>query len=227
VRWFEWGAFLPVMRTHGERMHNEVWSYGKQAGTILEKYLRLRYELMPYTYSAAYGTYQTGAPFLRALFMDFGNDPQVADIRDEYMYGPAFLVAPVTEQGAVSRRVYLPAGTAWYDFWTNQKYEGGQTIVAAAPIDRMPLFVRAGAIVPMGSTVLSADQSQRIARVRVYPGADGAFMLFNDDGTTYAYEKGAGSVTKLRWSDGKQQFTHEGAAAWNGPDAQVVEVVRP
>jgi alpha-glucosidase (family GH31 glycosyl hydrolase) len=215
------------MRTHGERMHNEVWSYGKQAGAILEKYLRLRYELMPYTYSAAYGTYQTGAPFLRALFMDFPQDRLVADLRDEYMYGPALLVAPVTEQGATSRRVYLPSGTAWYNFWTNKKYEGGQTIVAEAPIDRIPLFVRAGAILPLGSTILSADEPQTIVHVRVYPGADGAFTLFNDDGTTYAYEKGAGSVTKLRWDDRKQQLTHTGAAAWNGLDAKVVEVVQP
>jgi alpha-glucosidase/alpha-D-xyloside xylohydrolase len=116
VRWFEWGAFQPVMRAHGERNHNEVWSYGKQAEPILEKYLRLRYQLLPYTYSLAYGSFQTGAPFMRALFMDFPNDPNVADIPDEYMFGPAFLVAPVTEQGATNRKVYLPAGCDWYNY---------------------------------------------------------------------------------------------------------------
>ena len=138
VRWFEWGTFHPVMRVHGEREHNEVWSYGKQAEAILEEYLRLRYQLMPYTYSLAYGSYQTGAPFMRALFMDFSSDPEVADIRDEYMFGPAFLVAPVVEQGATSRRVYLPAGCDWYDYWTNKRLTGGQTITASAPIDIIP-----------------------------------------------------------------------------------------
>jgi alpha-D-xyloside xylohydrolase len=225
VRWFQWGVFQPVMRAHGERMHNEVWSYGKQAEPILEKYLRLRYELMPYIYSSAYRTYQTGAPFMRALFMDFPNDPNVADIRDEYMFGPAFLVAPVTDQGATSRRVYLPAGSDWYNYWTNQRLHGGQTITAAAPIDTIPLFVRAGSIVPLGTSVLSGEQKPGIASVRVYPGSNGDFTLFSDDGTTYAYEKGADSITHFHWDESKHTLTHTGASAWSGPDAQVVRIV--
>lgn len=227
VRWFQWGAFQPVMRAHGERMHNEVWSYGKQAGAILEKYLRLRYQLMPYTYSLAYGSYQTGAPYTRALFMDFPHDPNVADISDEYMFGPALLVAPVSEQGATSRKVYLPAGCDWYNYWTNERMKGGQTITAEAPIDTIPLFVRAGSILPLGSTVLSAQQPQTIASVRVYPGADADFTLFSDDGNTYAYEKGEGSITKLHWDEAKRQLQHEGAAAWNESDTKVVEIVHP
>jgi alpha-glucosidase/alpha-D-xyloside xylohydrolase len=227
VRWYQWGVFQPIMRAHGERMHNEVWSYGKQAEGILSKYLRLRYQLLPYTYSLAYGTYQTGAPYTRALFMDFPNDPKVIDIRDEYMFGPAFLVAPVSEQGATSRKVYLPAGSDWYNYWTNERLKGGQTITAAAPIDTIPLFVRAGSILPLGTTILSAQQPQGIASVRVYPGANGDFTLFSDDGTTYAYEKGAGSVTRLHWDDAKRRLTHEGPAAWTEPDGKVVEVVHP
>ena len=222
VRWFEWGAFQPVMRAHGERKHNEVWSYGKQAEPILAKYLRLRYTLLPYTYSAAFKSYQTGAPYMRALFMDFPNDPRAANIPDEYMYGPAFLVAPVTEQGATKRTVYLPAGCDWYNYWTNERLHGGQTIETDAPIDTLPLFVRAGSIVPLGSDVLSADEPQSIASVRVYPGADGSFTLFQDDGKTYAYEKGAGSVTKLSWNDASHRLTHEGPAAWSGPDVVTV-----
>ena len=175
--------FSPIMRAHGERNHNEVWSYGKQAEPILAKYLKLRYQLLPYTYSVAYRSYQTGAPYMRALFMDFPDDPKAADIPDEYMYGPAFLVAPVTEQGATHRTVYLPAGCDWYNYWTNERLHGGQTIVADAPIDTLPLFVRAGSIVPLGSEVQSAQQPQTIASVRVYPGADGKFTLFQDDGT--------------------------------------------
>jgi alpha-D-xyloside xylohydrolase len=227
VRWYQWGAFQPVMRAHGERDHNEVWSYGKEAEPILEKYLRLRYQLMPYIYSLAYGTYQTGAPFMRALFMDFPNDPNVTGIRDEYMFGPAFLVAPVTEQGATSRAVYLPAGSDWYNYWTNERIHGGQTITAAAPIDTIPLFVRAGSIVPMGTAVLSTQEKQAIASVRVYPGSDADFTLFSDDGTTYAYEKGSGSITRLHWDDATHTLTHQGPAAWSEPDAKVVDIIHP
>jgi alpha-glucosidase/alpha-D-xyloside xylohydrolase len=225
VRWFEWGAFQPVMRAHGERNHNEVWAYGKQAEPILSKYLRLRYQLLPYTYSAAYRSYQTGAPYMRALFMDFPDDPKAADIPDEYMYGPAFLVAPVTEQGATHRTVYLPAGRDWYNYWTNERLHGGQSITVDAPIDTLPLFVRAGSIVPLGSEVLSASLPQTIASVRVYPGANGSFTLFQDDGNTYSYEKGAGSSTGLTWDDAKHQLKHEGPPGWNGPDDVVVKVM--
>ena len=224
TRWFQYATFLPIMRTHGSRRFNEVWSYGRQAEPILEKYLRLRYQIMPYIYSLGYTTWLTGAPFLRALPLDFPNDPKVADLRDEYMFGPAFLVAPVTEQGATSRKVYLPAGTDWYNYWTNERLTGGQTITVSAPIDTIPLFVRAGSIIPLGSLVESTHQKQSIARVRVYPGADASFTLFSDDGMTYAYEKGAGAVTRLHWDDAKRQLRHEGAAAWSGPDSAILEV---
>ncbi len=224
VRWFEWATFEPVMRTHGERMHNEVWSYGKQAEPILEKYLKLRHTLLPYTYSLGYGSYKTGAPFMRALFMDFPEDANVMDIPDEYMFGPAFLVAPVTEQGATHRKVYLPAGCDWYNYWTNERVKGGQTVDVSAPIDTLPLFVRAGSIVPMGSEIESTDDKQTIAQVRVYPGANGSFTLFADDGTTYAYEKGGGSVTTLKWDDATRKLTHEGVAAWSVPDKAAVKV---
>jgi alpha-glucosidase/alpha-D-xyloside xylohydrolase len=228
VRWFQWGAFQPVMRAHGERTHNEVWAYGKQAEPILEKYLRLRYQFIPYIYSQAYRTYQTGAPFMRALFMDFPADPNVADIRDEYMFGPAILVAPVTEQGATSRKVYLPAGSDWYNYWTNARIKGGQTITVDAPIDTLPLFVRAGSIVPLGSTILSTQQPQSIAAVCVYPGADADFTLYSDDGTTYAYEKGTGfTTTTLHWNDATHKLTHTGAPAWTEPDSKVVDIVHP
>lgn len=225
TRWFQYATFLPIMRTHGSRPQNEVWSYGKQAEPILEKYLKLRYALMPYLYSLGYHTWETGAPFMRALPLDFPSDPKVTDLRDEYMFGPAFLVAPVTEQGATSREVYLPAGSDWYNYWTNERVKGGQTITVAAPIDTIPLFVRAGSIIPYGSEVESTHDKQSIAQVRIYPGADADFTLFSDDGTTYAYENGAGSVTKLHWDDAGQKLTHTGAAAWTAPDSSVVQIV--
>jgi alpha-D-xyloside xylohydrolase len=141
------------------------------------------------------------------------------------MFGPAFLVAPVTEQGTTSRKVYLPAGSDWYDYWTNQRVRGGQTIDAAAPIDTLPLFVRAGSIVPLGEPVESTSQPQKIARVRVYPGANGTFRLYQDDGKTYAYEKGgATNITSLQWDDTTHTLTHEGAPAWD-TDAKLVEIV--
>src|SRR5438093_4087328 len=136
---------------------------------------------MPYIYSLGYKTYQTGAPFMRALFMDFPNDPKVADLRDEYMFGPAFLVAPVTEQGATTRELYLPAGADWYNYWTNMRVHGGQTIKVDAPIDTIPMFVRAGSIVPTGIAIESTGQEQKIAKVRIYPGADADFTLYSDD----------------------------------------------
>jgi alpha-D-xyloside xylohydrolase len=225
VRWFEYGAFQPNFRSHGSRPQNEVWSYGKQAEPILEKYLRLRYTLMPYIYSLAYRTHQTGAPFMRGLFMDFGGDPKVANIGDEYMFGPAFLVAPVVEQGRTSRQVYLPAGTDWYNFWTNQKLHGGQTVTVAAPIDTLPLFVRAGSILPMGAPVESTNEKQPLQELRVYPGADASFDLYNDDGTTYAYEKGAMEITHLHWSQAAQKLTHTGAQLSGPSDASLVKVI--
>ncbi|MGA8153331.1 MAG: TIM-barrel domain-containing protein [Terriglobales bacterium] len=225
TRWFEYAAFLPIFRAHGSRNFNEVWSYGKAAEPILEKYLKLRYQLMPYIYSLGYKTYQTGAPFMRALFMDFPNDPKVADLGDEYMFGPAFLVAPVTEQGTTSRMVYLPAGTDWYNYWTNERVRGGQTIRVDAPIERLPLFVRAGSILPLGEPVENTNQAQKIMKLRAYVGADGDFTLYQDDGKTYAYEKGESHITRLHWNDSTQQLSHSGSSAWTEPDAQMVERV--
>jgi alpha-D-xyloside xylohydrolase len=212
TRWFQYATFLPIFRTHGSRPANEVWSYGKEAEPILEKYLRLRYQLMPYIYSLGYKNWKTGTPIMRALPLDFPGDPKVAGISDEYMFGPALLVAPVTEQGATSRQVYLPDGTDWYNFWTGERIKGGQTISVTAPIDTIPLFVRAGSIIPLGSPVESTHQAQAIEKIRVYPGADADFTLFSDDGTTYAYEKGAGSITQLHWSEAKHKFTPSGTA---------------
>src|SRR5215469_3101216 len=134
VRWYQYATFTPTMRAHGSRKETEVWSYGKAAEADIVKYLKLRYALLPYIYSLGKRTYDSGAPFMRALFMDFPNDPGVSNLGDEYMFGPALLVAPVTEQGAQSRRVYLPAGNDWYNFWTNEKLRGGQTVRVTAPI---------------------------------------------------------------------------------------------
>ena len=224
TRWFEYASFCPIFRAHGSRRYNEVWSYGKEAEPILVKYLKLRYQLMPYIYSLGYRTNQTGAPYMRALFMDFPDDPKVAGLTDEYMFGPAFLVAPVTEQGATRRSVYLPTGTDWYNYWTNERVRGGQTLEVSAPIDTLPLFVRAGSIVPLGEPVENTHQAQKLAKVRVYPGADADFALYQDDGKTYAYEQGHFSLTRLHWDDAARKLAHEGTPAWTATDAQIIEI---
>ncbi|ACO34569.1 MULTISPECIES: TIM-barrel domain-containing protein [Acidobacterium] len=224
VRWFEYGVFMPIFRTHGMRRFNTPWSYGDEATPILEKYLRMRYALIPYIYSLAYHSYQTGAPYMRALFMDFPNDPKVDTLTHEFMFGPDLLVAPVTHQGQTSRKVYLPAGTDWYDYWTNKKYHGGQTIVANAPIQTIPLFVRAGSILPIGDQVEDMNQHQNLKQIRIYPGADATFTLYQDNGKTEDYKKD-GRLTVLHWDNETHRFTHTGAAAWSVPDQELVKVI--
>lgn len=206
VRWFQYSVFTPTLRIHGQRPGTALWEYGPAAERILSDWLRLRYALAPYVYALGRHTYDSGAPFMRALFMDFPNDPKVAAIGDQYMFGPAFLVAPVTEQGQTKRSVYLPAGTDWYDYWTNERFTGGRTVEVNAQIERMPLFVKAGSIVPMGAAVKSLAERQPLESVRVYPGADARFTLYDDDGTTNAYRTG-GMKAELVWDDGKRSLT--------------------
>jgi alpha-D-xyloside xylohydrolase len=210
TRWYQYATFTPTLRAHGLRKDTEAWSYGKEAEAVISKYLKLRYTLLPYLYSLGKHTYDTGAPFMRALFMDFPNDPRVSNIADEYMFGPAFLVAPVTEQGMQSREVYLPAGCDWYNYWTNEKFAGGQTLTVAAPIDVIPLFVRAGSIIPMGADIQSTATAQALKEVRVYPGNSTEFVLYDDDGVSYDYEKGIGRTTRLKWDDKARRLTAEG-----------------
>lgn len=225
TRWYEYATFTPTMRAHGVRKSTEVWSYGKQAEAVIAKYLRLRYALMPYIYSLARQTYVTGAPFMRALFMDFPNDPNVANIGDEYMFGPAFLVAPITEQGRESRRVYLPAGRDWYNYWTNERFTGGQTVSVAAPIDTIPLFVAAGSIIPIGAPVQNTATPQALAEIRVYPGRNADFALYDDDGISYDYEKGQGRLSNLHWDEEKGQLTSTGARL-SSPPARLTRIMK-
>ena len=210
TRWFQYGTFLPTLRVHGDRKETEIWSFGKQVEDILAEYDRLRYRLIPYIYSQAKFTHDTGAPFMRPLWMDFPQDPKVADIGTQYMFGPAFLVAPVTAQGQTEKDVYLPAGSDWYNYWTNEKLAGGQWVKVAAPIERIPVFVRAGSIVPIGADIQSTATKQAISEIRVYPGRDGEFALYDDDGISYDYEKGKGSVTRLRWDNSKGALSAAG-----------------
>ena len=222
VRWFQYNTFTPTLRIHGQRPATAIWEYGKAAEPVLAQYLKLRYALMPYLYAMGHQTAETGAPFMRALFMDFPNDPKVSDMGDEYMFGPAFLVAPVTDQGATSRPVYLPAGTDWYDYWTNERHTGGQTITAAAPIDKIPLFVRAGSIIPMGVQVPSTATRQKLDSIRVYPGRSTSFTVYDDDGVS-TRKTGASAV--LRWDDGTKRLTASGKLPTGQDPSTLVKVM--
>jgi len=225
VRWFQLNTFTPTLRIHGQRPATALWEYGKAAEPILADYLRLRYTLMPYLYAMGHSTYETGAPFMRALFMDFPGDETAATLNDEYMFGPAFLVAPVTEQGATSRKVYLPAGSDWYDWWTNRKIAGGQWIDATAPIDRIPLFARAGSIVPLGAPIQNTATKQALSEIRVFPGRNASFTLYDDDGVTNAYKKGAGKTATLRWDETSKKLTASGALPTGQAPAPLVKVI--
>jgi alpha-D-xyloside xylohydrolase len=212
VRWFQYGSFCPIFRVHGTRVNhqNELWSYGPEAQKILTLYDRLRYRLLPYTYTlAAHTTFESYTP-MRALPFDFLSDPKTLDISDEFMYGPSLLAAPVTEAGANSRRLYLPAGTDWYDFWTGERIPGGKEIRRATPLDVMPLYVRAGSIVPMGpESEFTGQHRGGPIELRIYTGANGAFRLYDDDGASYDYEKGQYVWVGMHWNDEARVLTFD------------------
>lgn len=210
VRWFEFGAFCPIFRAHGARRNgqNELWSFGPEAQNILTYYDRLRYRLMPYIYTVAARTTFDGYTPMRALVFDFPFDTQALDINDEYMYGPSLLVAPVTAQGATSRDVYLPQGTDWYDFWTGRRFAGGQVIHRDAPLRLLPLYVRAGSILPMGpEEEYAGEHPDAPIELRVYPGQDADSYLYEDDGLTYAYQSGQYVRIPMHWDDASRSLT--------------------
>jgi alpha-D-xyloside xylohydrolase len=209
VRWFQFGTFSPIFRVHGTRSpdENELWSYGPDAQKILLEYDNLRYRLLPYIYSQAWQVTSKQGTFMRPLVMDWREDVEAQSIGDEYLFGPAILVSPVTTQGATSRRVYLPKAT-WYDFWTGTKVEGGKYFDAEAPLEKLPLYVRAGSIIPMGPTMeWSTEKAADPMEIRVYPGADGDFTLYEDENDNYDYTKGQHATVQLHWDDAAKTLT--------------------
>ena len=209
VRWFEYGTFCPIFRVHGTREPsvNELWSYGDQAQEILTKYDSLRYRLLPYIYSLAWQVTHNGYTLMRPLVMDYREDDTARDIGNQFMFGPALMVTPVTDPGVDSQRVYLPASD-WYNFWTGEELTGGRFTTVAAPLETLPLLVRAGSIVPMGPFLEYSNQKPADPiELRVYPGADGDFTLYEDDGLTYDYEKGAYATIPIHWDDAKGALT--------------------
>jgi alpha-glucosidase (family GH31 glycosyl hydrolase) len=208
TRWFQFGAFCPLFRVHGAGPPKEMWRWDAATDAILVKYDRLRYRLLPYLYSTAWQVTHAGDTMLRPLVMDFRTDPRAVAVSDQYLFGRALLVNPVTSPGATSRPVYLPAGVDWYDFWTGRRLAGGQTVEAAAPIDTLPLYVKAGSILPLGPVVQYAEEQPGAPlELRVYRGAHGAFTLYEDDGNTYDYEKGAYTEIPITWHEAAKTLT--------------------
>lgn len=207
TRWFEFGVFCPVFRTHGHRSHNEMWTYDK-VEPILLKYDKLRYRLMPYIYSMAWQVHDKDYTIQRPLVMDWRLDPKTHDVGDQFMFGPAMLVNPVLKRDVQQRSLYLPDVPHWYDFWTGASLEGGRDIQAEAPLDRIPLYVRAGSILPLGPEIEYADQKpEGPVELRIYTGADGEFELYSDEGDNYDYERGQHSIIPIRWSDAAKTLT--------------------
>ena len=207
TRWFEYGVFCPVFRTHGHRSHNEMWTYDK-VEPILLKYDKLRYRLMPYIYSMAWQVHDKDYTIQRPLVMDWRLDPKTHDVGDQFMFGPAMLVNPVLKPDVLQRSLYLPDVPRWYDFWTGASLQGGRDIQAEAPLDRIPLYVRAGSILPLGPEIEYADQKpEGPIELRIYTGADGKFELYSDEGDDYGYEKGQHSIIPITWSDAGKTLT--------------------
>jgi alpha-D-xyloside xylohydrolase len=223
ARWFQYGSFLPMFRTHGTDASREIWRFG-EAGTPfydnIAKYIRLRYQLMPYIYSLVGQVTLNSFTIMRAVALDYPNDVNTFNLTDQYLFGSALMVCPVTNpmyytrnsqpipDAPKTRSVYLPAGNQWYDFWTESVHDGGQTMTADAPLDTMPLYVRAGSIVPMTQVMQYVNEVPSAPyEIRVYRGGDTSFTIYEDAGDTYDYEQGAFALINLSWVESAGQLT--------------------
>ena len=207
TRWIEEGVFVPVMRAHGTfNSPRWPWAFGDEAQAAMTKAIELRYRLIPYLYTFAAQTTATGVSLMRPLLLEFPQDEKTFNLEDEWLVGSRLLAAPILTKGG-ARRVYLPAG-GWYDFNTNARIDGSQTLSVQAPLDVIPAYVRAGTILPLGPVLQSTSLGvEDPLEVRIYPGADADFTLYEDDGETYAYEKGAFTRIPMRWDEAKRTLT--------------------
>ncbi|CAF1182645.1 unnamed protein product [Rotaria magnacalcarata] len=222
VRWLQYATFLPLFRSHGTDASREVWRFG-EVGTpfydAIVKYIRLRYQLMPYIYSLAAQITLNSYTMLRAIALDFPDDPNTFDLIDQYLFGSALLICPVTKPMYYQRNsipirdepktrcVYLPLGSRWYDFWTETIHEGGQTNVASASLDTLPIFVREGSIIPMTQVMQYVDEvTDAPYEIRIYRGADARFTIYEDEGDNYNYEQEAFALVSLSWYESCNQL---------------------
>jgi alpha-D-xyloside xylohydrolase len=211
VRWFQFGAFCPMFRVHGTGPAKEFWRWDEPAQKILLAYDQLRYRLLPYTYSISWKVTRDGYTMMRPLVMDFRKDGHALNVTDQFMFGPALMASPVTQPLAASRNVYLPGADGakyWYDFWTGARHDANRVVDAPAPLETMPLFVRAGSILPLGPVVQYADEKPDAPiELRVYPGADGSFELYEDAGDGHGYETGEHATIPITWTDATSTLT--------------------
>ncbi|WP_321424286.1 TIM-barrel domain-containing protein [uncultured Bacteroides sp.] len=208
TRWYQWGAMSPIFRMHGYQTETEPWKYGQKVENNMRKMLNLRYRLLPYIYSEAWQITKKGSTMMRPLVMDFNGDTTAVNQRYQYMFGKSLLIAPIIEPGISKWNVYLPKSIAWYDFWTGKRFNGGQTIKTDAPLDKIPLFVKAGSIIPMGKIIQYAGEKLAdTLEIRVYKGADAKFDLYEDEGDNYNYEKGRYTVISFKWDEQRQSLT--------------------
>jgi len=208
TRWYQWGAMSPIFRMHGYQTETEPWKYGQKVEDNMRKMLNLRYRLLPYIYSEAWQVTKNGSTIMRPLVMDFNGDTVAVNHQYQYMFGKAFLVAPITEPNVNEWNVYLPKSTGWFDFWTGKRFNGGQTIKADAPKDKIPLFVKAGSIIPMGKIIQYAGEKPAdTIEIRVYKGADAKFELYEDEGDNYNYEKGKYTIIPFNWNEKRHSIT--------------------
>ena len=224
VRWAQFGAFTPMMRSHGTDTPREIYNFGKKGDwdyNAIEKYINLRYSLLPYIYANAWQVTSSSASMMRALVMDFPQDEKVWDLNTEFMLGNSILVSPVTKSmycdngtkkntfaKTGTQQVYLPKGTGWYDFWTGATHKGGETVTKEVPVDLIPFYVKAGTILPFGPKVQYATEKKwDDLELRIYTGADGEFTLYEDENDNYNYEKGAFATIKFKWNDKAKTLT--------------------
>ena len=210
TRWHQFGTFVPIFRAHGQSPARELWNIADEGTPAYESilwYMKLRYRLMPYLYSLTGAVHFDDYTLMRALPMDYPDDLNVRELDDQWMFGPALMPCPVSEFKARSREVYFPQG-GWYDFYTGEFIEGGQSRTVAAPYERMPLYARAGSILPLGPEMQWSDEKPADnIRLYVYAGADAAFKLYEDDGLTYSYEKGAYATIPIKWDDASRTLS--------------------
>lgn len=209
LRWFQYATFLPLQRVHGYQTDTEFWRYGERLETVARQYLELRYRMLPYIYGMAGETARTGVPLMRPLVFDFPQDSSALEERHSYMFGRAVHVALVLKAGVPSWPIYLPRTPGgWLDLWTGQRREGGRKHDIPVPIEQLPLHGRAGSILPMGPVLQStAEATGETIDLFVFPGADGRFELYEDDGLSNAYERGAYSIIPMEWDDARRELS--------------------
>lgn len=207
-RWFQWGAFTPIFRMHGYQSETEPWKYGPTMEENMRKMLNLRYRLMPYIYSEGWQVSKNNSTMMRPLVMDFANDTVAIKQPHQYMFGHSFMVAPILTADVKKWDVYLPKGAIWYNFWSGERFAGGKTVTTDAPTDQIPLYVKAGSIIPIGEIMqYTGEKKSDTLEIRLYKGANGSFTLYEDEGDNYRYEQGRYTTIVFKWNENSRKLT--------------------